>query len=220
MPTGNNAFVADSSAGKSAEEALRASEERFRAAVSVTRSLIWTNTAEGMMEGEQAGWGSFTGQRQAEYQGYGWSHAVHPDDAQPTIVAWQQAVAEKRTFEFEHRVRRRDGEWRLCSIRAVPLLHADGTIREWVGVHTDITERKKAEEALRKAHQRLETVLASITDGLAVLDKDWRYTYFSEHHWHEGRPTPGWLRMGAFSSSERNEVLRSISSRRGNRGTG
>jgi PAS domain S-box-containing protein len=180
MLPGNNLFAPESSRDDSAEEDLRLSAERFRAAVSITGSLIWTNTAEGMMEGEQPGWGNFTGQSQEEYQGYGWSHAVHPDDAQPTILAWQQAVAGKRVFEFEHRVRRRDGEWRLCSIRAVPLLDADGTIREWVGVHTDITERKRAEEALRSTHQRLETVLASITDGLAVLDKNWRYTYFSE----------------------------------------
>jgi PAS domain S-box-containing protein len=166
--------------GAGAEEALRVSGERFLAAVSITSSLIWTNTAEGMMEGEQPGWGNFTGQSEAEYQGYGWSRAVHPEDAQPTIDAWQEAVAAKKTFVFEHRVRRRDGEYRLCSIRAIPLLQADGTIREWVGVHTDITERKRAEDALRTTHQRLETVLASITDGLAVLDRNWRYTYFSE----------------------------------------
>ncbi len=162
------------------EEALRASEARFRAAVAIVSSLIWTNNAQGMMEGEQAGWGNFTGQTREEYQGYGWSNAVHPDDAQPTIAAWERAVSEKRLFEFEHRVRRYDGAWRLCSIRAVPLLGIDGAIREWVGVHTDITERRSAEELLRQAHHRLETVLASITDGLVVMDHNWRYTYVSE----------------------------------------
>jgi PAS domain S-box-containing protein len=101
------------------------------------------------MEGEQLGWGNFTGQTYDEYQGYGWSQAVHPEDAQPTIDAWTQAVAEARTFVFEHRVRRRDGEWRLCSIRAVPVLSAEGQIREWVGVHTDITEQRRAEQQLR-----------------------------------------------------------------------
>ena len=49
----------------------------------------------------------------------------------------------------QHRVRRHDGEWRLCSIRAVPILSDDGAIREWVGVHTDMTEQKKSEVKIR-----------------------------------------------------------------------
>ncbi len=106
---------------KRAETKERESEERFRAAVAAVSDIIWTNNSEGQMEGEQSVWGAFTGQRREEYQGYGWSKAVHPEDAQPTIDAWNLAVAEKRTFEFEHRVRRHDGEWRLCSIRAVPV---------------------------------------------------------------------------------------------------
>jgi PAS domain S-box-containing protein len=44
----------------------------------------------------------------------------------------------------------------------------------------DITDRKRAEAELRQAHDKLQSVLSSITDGLAVLDKNWRYTYFSE----------------------------------------
>ena len=143
------------------EAALRLSEQRFRTAVSIVSSLIWTNDAEGMMEGPQPGWGNFTGQTEAEYQGYGWAKAVHPEDAQPTVDAWNQAVAQKRLFEFEHRVRRADGAWRLCSIRAVPLLGEDGSILEWVGVHTDITERRRAQTNLE--------FLASITEDLVRL---------------------------------------------------
>ena len=132
-----------------AETALRGSEARFRAAVSAVSSLIWTNNARGEMEGEQPGWSGFTGQTREELQGYGWAQAVHPDDAQPTLDAWKQAVAEKRMFEFEHRVRRHDGAWRVCSVRAVPV-NETGEIREWVGVHTDITERKQADGRLRR----------------------------------------------------------------------
>jgi PAS domain S-box-containing protein len=165
---------------KQAEEAIRKSEERFRAAVGIATSIIWTNNAEGMMEGEQVGWENFTGQSQEEYSGYGWSAAIHPEDAQATVDAWKQAVAEQRLFEFEHRVRRRDGEWRQCSIRALPLFDSDGTLREWVGVHTDITESKRAEETLRQANDKLESVLSSITDGLVVLNRDWNFTYINE----------------------------------------
>ncbi len=159
------------------EEVLRASEERFRAAVSISTSLLWTNNAEGMMEGEQPGWGGFTGQTREEYQGYGWAQAVHPEDAAPTVTAWQLAVAEKRRFEFEHRVRRHDGEWRRFTIRATPLCAADGTIREWVGVHTDITERQRAEAALRLSHERFDLAVKCSQVVLFQQDLELRYTW-------------------------------------------
>ncbi len=166
-------FIRDITERKRAEDALHESEQRYRAATAAVSDLIWTNNADGVMKGEQRDWGKFTGQSYEEYQGYGWSKAVHPEDVQPTIEAWNRAVAEKRTFEFEHRVHRRDGEWRICSIRAVPVLDADGTIREWVGVHTDITKRKRDEEKLRQlaadlseAHHRKDEFLATLAHEL------------------------------------------------------
>jgi PAS domain S-box-containing protein len=134
-----------------AEAAMRLSEARFRAAVSAVQGVLWTNNAHGEMTGEQAGWAALTGQNVQDYQGYGWAAAVHPDDAQPTLAAWREAVNARKPFVFEHRVRRRDGEWRTFSIRAVPILEA-GEIREWVGVHTDISEQRQAEEDLRRSN--------------------------------------------------------------------
>lgn len=96
--------------------------------------VLWTNTADGRMEGPQPGWQALTGQTPEEYTGYGWSNAVHPDDAQPTVVAWEAAVAARSIFVFEHRVRRHDGAWRNCLIRGLPIKDAEGTIVEWVGV--------------------------------------------------------------------------------------
>jgi len=72
---------------RAAVETLRASQDRFRAAANAVSDIIWTNNAEGEMEGEQHGWGAFTGQRRAEYEGHGWSDAVHPEDRQPTTDA-------------------------------------------------------------------------------------------------------------------------------------
>ena len=137
---------------------------------------MWTNDASGRMKGTQPGWGQLTGQSEAEYQDYGWAAAVHPDDAQPTIHAWERAVAARHTFEFEHRVRRHDGEWRQFSIRAVPVLE-DGEIREWVGVHIDVTERSNAIEQSARSELRSQTILESITDGFFTLDDAWRFDY-------------------------------------------
>ena len=155
-PGGAVLFSEVVTARKRAEEALRQSEARFRAAVQAVSGILWTNNAEGKMAGEQPGWAALTGQSYEEYQAYGWVKAVHPDDAPPTIDAWNQAVAERKPLNFEHRVRRHDGVWRRFSIRALPVLHQDGTIREWVGVHTDITEQRESEAELAYLNRKLE----------------------------------------------------------------
>jgi PAS domain S-box-containing protein len=55
-----------------------------------------------------------------------------------------------------------------------------GEITGYFGIHRDVTERKRAEEALREAHQRSETILESIADAFVAFDREWRYTYVNE----------------------------------------
>lgn len=154
--TGFQVIVVDVEERAQREEALYASNARFRAAMEAMHGVLWTNDAEGGMAGEQPGWAMLTGQSEAEYQGYGWSSAVHPDDAAATVAAWRQAVATRSTFVFEHRVRRHCGGWRTFAVRAVPRLDDKGRIAEWVGVHTDITHQRAAEAALRDHAEQLE----------------------------------------------------------------
>lgn len=146
------------------------SELRFRAAMDAVEGILWTSNASGKMEGEQPAWAALTGQSHGEYQGYGWSDAVHPDDTQPTLDAWRAAVSERRAFVFEHRVRRRDGVWRLFSIRAVPAFDDKGRLCEWVGVHTDITERRATEITLRDLMATLEQ---RVEAAIAERDRTW-----------------------------------------------
>jgi PAS domain S-box-containing protein len=137
------------------EAALAISNERFRTAVRAVHGVLWTNSPDGRMLGEQPGWAALTGQAIEDYAGYGWADAVHPDDAEPSIRAWEQAVATKSMFVHEHRVRRHDGAWRQFAIRALPILDGDGNVQEWVGVHTDITHQRAAEQALREHVEEL-----------------------------------------------------------------
>ncbi|WP_374293783.1 PAS domain-containing protein [Sphingomonas sp.] len=129
--------------------ALEQSNGRFRAAMDAVHGVLWTNSADGQMLGEQPGWAALTGQSYEDYQGFGWAQAVHPDDIDATVAAWRTAVAERSMFIHEHRVCRHDKVWRTYAIRALPIFDADGVLVEWVGIHTDITEQREAEQALR-----------------------------------------------------------------------
>ena len=159
------AFYRDLTAQAAVATQLLHSNERFSAAMQAI-GVMWTNSADGRMTGAQPGWAELTGQSEAEYRDFGWACAVHPDDAQPSLDAWHAAVAERRLFTFEHRVRRRDGAWRRFAIRAVPVIEPGGALREWVGVHIDITEATLAAEALRLADQRKDEFLATLAHEL------------------------------------------------------
>jgi two-component system, sporulation sensor kinase E len=176
----------DITAEQSTLAALRNSEQRFRTAAAALSGLLWTNDPSGRMVGEQIAWGDFTGQSYEDYQGYGWASAVHPDDVQPTIQAWENSVREGKLFSFQHRVRRRDGTYRLFQVRALPVRNADDSVREWVGVHTDITEEREAEQALahkvaelRRQKELVETIQLSNNFGFWRLQLATRDLFLS-----------------------------------------
>lgn len=163
---------------KTAEEKIKESGQRFSAAIEAVQGILWTNNPRGEMEGEQKGWAALTGQNYEEYQGYGWATAVHPEDAPSTVEAWNEAVQECKAFVFEHRVKIKDGNWGLFSIRAIPILKGDGSIREWVGVHTNITQQRKAEEMIRGNAERFRTLANSISQLAWMANPDgWIYWY-------------------------------------------
>jgi PAS domain S-box-containing protein len=149
------AYFADISDRKRAELDLRLSEKRFRAAAEAMGDVIWTNNPNGEMIGEQPGWAAFTGQSFEEYQGFGASKAIHPDDME-LFHEWRYAVADPKKFTAEFRVRRYDGQYRLVSTTAVPVFDEDGRLREWVGAMTDITERRRGEDDIRESDERFQ----------------------------------------------------------------
>ena len=128
-----------------AQDAMRRSEERFRALVEASSQIVWTADGAGNIIEDSPSWRAFTGQTFEQRRGSGWLNAYHPNDHKRVQMQWEDATARKKPLEAQYRLRRYDGQWRWTLVRAVPLLSADGSARGWVGMNTDITERKQAE---------------------------------------------------------------------------
>jgi PAS domain S-box-containing protein len=172
-----------------AEAGLRAHLERYRALVLAIAQVIWTRDSKGDMAGEQPSWAAYTGQSFEQYQHRGWLDAVHPDDRASNIASWAHAIATAVPYEIEHRLRGHDGVYRHFSVRAVPVLDDHGAVREWAGIHTDITERKLTEQTLRDGERRFRELADSMPQIVWAAGPDGHFDYYNQR-WYEftGRP--------------------------------
>ncbi|HEX6796469.1 MAG TPA: ATP-binding protein [Ktedonobacterales bacterium] len=137
-------------------------EARYRALVLATGQITWTAHQDGSggLAGDGRDWCLFTGQTPDAAGARGWRDALYPDDRDRAIAAFQAAAAARRPYEIDYRVRRYDGEYRWMLVRGVPVLKADGSVREWVGTATDITEHKQAADRARESEAKLAAELA------------------------------------------------------------
>ncbi|HEY4744987.1 MAG TPA: PAS domain S-box protein, partial [Desulfuromonadaceae bacterium] len=93
---------------------------------------------------------------------------IHPDDQPHVTAVIQEAIRTKSMFELEHRVRQADGSLGWTFSRAVPLMDADGEIVEWFGAASDITERKRTEEALQKSEAKFSMIFNLAPVGITI----------------------------------------------------
>jgi PAS domain S-box-containing protein len=151
------------------ERALAESEERYRSLVQATSAIVWSTPASGEFETQQQGWSAFTGQTFEELKGTGWLNAVHPDDREDTLRVWTEALATRLLYEAQHRLQRYDGQYRHMLARAVPIIRSDGTVHEWVGIHTDLTEQHRLQEQLDAERLRLRDTFMLAPAFIATL---------------------------------------------------
>ena len=109
-----------------------------------------------------------------------WHRLVHPDD-KAALVAWSQAniAGDSLQHEFEHRMLHRDGSVRWFLVRASVTRDASGAAIHMAGTDTDITARKRGEEALRQAEEINRRIAESTGDCVKILDLTGRIIYIN-----------------------------------------
>ena len=130
-----------------AADALRASEDRSRALINASSDVFYRMNADWSAMLEWKGGTFLIGTATTTLDWVG--RYIHPEDQSQVRDAIGHAVRTGHVFALEHRLRRTDGTWGWTASRAVPVRNASGEIVEWFGAATDITERKRNEDALR-----------------------------------------------------------------------
>jgi len=138
-----------------AQTALRESEERFRRLANTAPVLIWMSGPDALCTYFNKPWLDFTGRTFEAELGDGWSEGVHPEDRPGCLESYRRAFDRREAFRIEYRLRRHDGEGRWIVDTGVPRFNADGTFAGYIGSAIDITDHKKAEEALATVSRRL-----------------------------------------------------------------
>jgi PAS domain S-box-containing protein len=112
-----------------------------------------------------------------------WIALLHPDDAARARLAWGHARRTRTAFELECRIRRSDGAFRWHAVGSSPLREVDGRIASWIGTATDIDDRKRAEDLLRRTERESDefrsVVMANMVEGLYTLDGKGRFTFLN-----------------------------------------
>jgi hypothetical protein len=177
--SGAIATLTDITARKQTEAALRESEERYRSLVVATSQIVWTTEPDGHA-GASPDWRAYTGQSGEETRDGGWLKTVHPEDRERTVQIWTQAIETKSLYDTEYRLRGADGCYRYFSVRGVPILTEEGRIRQWVGVCTDINDRKQQEKALQDSEKRFRRLVEANIFGVTFGDFTGKIHYANE----------------------------------------
>jgi len=151
-------YFRDISAQVFARQKIVESEQEYQALVLTSAQIVWTTNADGEVEEDSPTWREFTGQTYDEWKGFGWLDAIFPEDRLRTAKEWKKHVKSRTPIEIEYRVRSKDGDWRWMIARAAPIIATDGSLRKWVGMNTDITERRLLEERIARHNEILRAV--------------------------------------------------------------
>jgi PAS domain S-box-containing protein len=149
-----------------AEQALEASERRMRSLATGIPQLVFRSLDDGCRIWSSPQWIEFTGLSFEEGLGRGWLEAIHPEDCEATLAAWE-AVEQRGEYYVEHRIFHAAAQgYRWHQTRASPLRAGDGRIVEWLGSSTDVEElralQRRQELLVAELQHRVRNLLAMI----------------------------------------------------------
>ncbi|MBP7341390.1 MAG: PAS domain S-box protein [Syntrophaceae bacterium] len=155
---------------KLAEDALRASEERFKSIVSTSQEWIWAMDLSGRRTYCNAAVETILGYRPEDTLKSGWSQRhLHEEDAKQAGEIFDRCIREKKGWTgVVWRWKHRDGTFRHLESNAVPVLDRSGQPVGFQGADRDITDRIRAEELTRQSEEKFRKVFMASPDCMVI----------------------------------------------------
>ncbi len=157
-----------------AEEALRASEAQFRLLAETIPQLAWMARPDGYIFWYNRRWYEYTGTTPAQMEGWGWQSVHSPEELPKVLERWKASIATGEPFDMVFPLKGADGQFRPFLTRINPLRDEAGQVRYWFGTNTDISEQKRAEDALRASERSLQDANRHKDEFLAMLAHELR----------------------------------------------
>ena len=158
-------------------EALRESEVRFRQLADNITDVFWITSPDfAIMHYVSPGFERIWGRSVASLyaQPHLWSEAIHPEEREQVFARLTGLSGNNPEVSVEYRIARPDGSIRWIYDRAFQVRDAAGKVIRLTGIASDITERKQAEEVLRRSEERFRILFDRANDGILLLASDGR----------------------------------------------
>ena len=175
----------DVTESKRAEKALSKSERRYRRITeSITDYIFTVRVANGRPAETYHGPNcvAVTGYTTEEFSSdpFLWIRMVPEEDQDLVRAQASELLAGLEPRSIEHRIIRKDGQIRWVSNSLVPNYDAEGNLLSYDGLIRDVTNRKIAEMTLRESEERYRHLVETMSEGLAMADRDYVFTYVNE----------------------------------------